>query len=118
MERHGSGRPARPAPGGMTAEDILRTLDAHSNKLRELGAVRLGLFGSYVHGEQSPDSDLDFVVVLREKTFETYMDIKFYLEDLFGRKVDLVIESSIKPIIKERILSEARYAEGLETVSD
>ncbi|GAB4512249.1 MAG: hypothetical protein OHK0046_11500 [Anaerolineae bacterium] len=48
----------------LTAETILQTLSEHHETLRELGAVKLGLFGSFVRGEQRPDSDLDFVVVL------------------------------------------------------
>ncbi|AFV22937.1 nucleotidyltransferase [Methanolobus psychrophilus R15] len=44
------------------------------------------------------------------KTFDNYMELKFYLENIFGRKVDLVIETAIKPILREAILKEAVYA--------
>jgi len=43
-------------------------------------------------------------------TFDNYMDLKFYLEDLFKREVDLVIESSIKPRLKDNIMREVVYA--------
>jgi len=40
------------------------------------------------------------------------MNLKFFLEDLFGRKADLVIADALKPQIKERVLEEVKYAEG------
>ena len=69
-------------------------------------SITTGLFGSYARGDSGPDSDLDFVVELDERTFDRYMDLKFYLEDLFELQVDLVPIDSIKPGLRDRILSE------------
>ena len=81
--------------------------------LRRLGVRRLGLFGSVARDEAREASDLDFVVELDEKTFDRYMDLKLYLEDLFECPVDLVLSDSIKPRLRSTILNEAVYAAGL-----
>lgn len=82
------------------------------------GVRRIGLFGSFVRNEARADSDLDVLVEFQdgEETFEHYMDLKFHLEDLFERRVDLVIEASIKPLLQPYILSEAVYVEGSPSV--
>jgi uncharacterized protein len=93
--------------------NVLALLRQHETILKErFGVERIGIFGSFVRGEERPDSDVDVLVVFQkdEETFDHYMDCKFYLEDLFGRKVDLVIEDSIKHRLKEPILNEVVYA--------
>ncbi len=50
-------------------------------------------------------------------TFGGYMDLKFFLEDLLGRRVDLVTKKSIRPGLKERIEREAQYVQGLQALS-
>ncbi len=70
----------------------------------------LGVFGSFVRGEATANSDLDLLVEFKgDITFDNYMDLKFLLEDLFKRKIDLVIKEDIKPQIRERILEETVY---------
>ena len=78
------------------------------------GVERIGIFGSYVRGEEKPGSDVDILVEFREgeKTFHHYMDLKFYLEDLFGLRVDLVIKDAIKPRLREPILTEVIFIQG------
>ena len=75
-----------------------------------MGAQKIGLFGSYSRGTATPDSDLDFLVVLEKSTFDGYMDLKFYLEDLFGLEVDLVLEKGVKPRLRPHIMAEVIYA--------
>jgi predicted nucleotidyltransferase len=96
-----------------TAQQILDTLSAHSQELRRMGARKLGLFGSYRHGTPTAESDMDFLVVLARPSFDDYMTIKFFLEDLFECPVDLVIESDLKPRLSQPILSEVLYATGV-----
>ena len=93
---------------------ILETLASHRQAIRAFGARRLGLFGSWVRGEAKETSDLDFVVEFEpgRKTFDGYMDLKLFLEDLFGRTVDLVTAEGIKPRLRESILREVVYAPG------
>ena len=91
----------------------LSLLRQHEKDIKNrFGVARIGIFGSYVRGEEKPESDVDVLVEFREgeKTFDHYMDLKFYLEDLFGRKVDLVMKEAIKRRLREPILSEVVYA--------
>jgi uncharacterized protein len=91
----------------MTRDDILATIRANEPRLRELTVRELALFGSFARGEGTDASDIDFLVEFERKTFDNYLDTKELLETLFGRKVDLVIKSNIKPRLRDRILSEA-----------
>lgn len=93
--------------------DPLVLLRKHEPELKKkFGVAKIGIFGSFARGEERPDSDIDVIVVFRkgEKTFDHYMDCRFYLEDLFGRKVDLVMKGAIKKRLRPAILREAIYA--------
>jgi predicted nucleotidyltransferase len=96
-----------------TRTQVLEALEGRVPALRRLGVRRLGLFGSVARDEASEVSDLDFIVELDEKTFDRYMELKLYLEELFGCQVDLVFADSIKPRLRSTILDEAVYAAGL-----
>ena len=91
----------------MTRDDILKTIEANRPRLVLLGVSELALFGSFARDEAGPDSDVDFLVEFSEKSFDRYMELKELLEDLLGRKVDLVLKSAIKPRLRDRILNEA-----------
>ena len=92
-------------------EEILQRLQERQEEMRELFTVRrIGLFGSYLKGNESEKSDIDLIVDLSEPTFDHYMDLKFYLEALFERSVDLVLSDTIKPRLKPIIQKEAAYA--------
>lgn len=97
----------------MTREEILEKLKQHRDRIRGFGVRRLGIFGSYARGDQSEGSDMDFLVEFETKTFDNYMDLKFFLEDLFGRKVDLVIADAVKPRLRKPIFDQTVYAKGL-----
>jgi predicted nucleotidyltransferase len=93
--------------------DAISTLKEHEKLIRQkFGVKRIGIFGSFARGEEKEDSDLDVLVTFEEgqKTFDNYMDLKFYLEDLFGREVDLVTEKALKPQLKDIIMKEVVYA--------
>jgi len=97
----------------LTAQEILSRLTQHREKLHELGVRAIGLFGSYQRGTPRLDSDMDFLVELERPSFDSYMDLKFFLEDMFRCRVDLVLAHTIKPRLRPIILSEVAYAEGL-----
>ena len=97
----------------MTPDAILKKLQDNRETIRGFGVRRLGIFGSYARGEQSETSDMDFLVEFDKKTFDNYMDLKFFLEDLLGRRVDVVIADSVKPRLRKPIFEETVYAEGL-----
>lgn len=101
------------SPPMWTASKILAFLAQKQEALQAMGVQRLGLFGSYSRGEASGDSDIDFLAVLSEPSFRRYMDVKFFLEDLFHRQVDLVLEESLREEIRPRVLSEVKYVAGL-----
>ena len=94
-------------------KEILKILEEYRNIIRGYGVRRLGLFGSCARGECSEASDLDFVVEFEKKSFDAYMDLKLFLEELFGCPVDLVISDAIKPRLRATILDEAIHAPGL-----
>jgi hypothetical protein len=96
-----------------SAAEILQTLEKNRTKLKSFGVRRLGLFGSAARGEATEGSDLDFLVELEKKSFDAYMDLKDFLEELFCCKVDLVMKDAIKPRLREPILKETIYAQGL-----
>jgi uncharacterized protein len=93
-------------------EDVLKLIEQNQAALRKLGVRRLGLFGSCARGEATAESDLDFVVEFSEKSFDAYMDLKSFLENLFRSRVDLVTMSSIKPRLLQIIQRETVYATG------
>ena len=71
---------------------------------------RIGIFGSYARGEENAESDIDIIVELDEQTFGQYMDLKFRLEEVLQRPVDLVIADTVKPRLKPIIEREVIYA--------
>jgi predicted nucleotidyltransferase len=96
----------------MTLDEVLITIERNKDAVRAFGVKKLGVFGSVVRGEATENSDLDFLVQLEKETFRAYMGLCFFLEDLFKRKVDLVLIGSIKERLRDRILEEVHYVEG------
>ncbi len=95
----------------MTKATILDFLRIHKNEMnRKFGLVKIGLFGSYVRGEQSEDSDIDLAVEIEsDNKFRSFFGLKAYLEDGLNKKIDLGIESSIKPFVRKYIDNEIEY---------
>ncbi len=92
-------------------EEIKRTLLQHKAELKKKFKVKtIGVFGSYVRGEQKRGSDVDVLVEFEEPVglFE-FMRLEFYLSDLLGVKVDLVSKKALKPYIGEYIKMEVVY---------
>lgn len=99
----------------LSQQEILEKLSKNLKMWKDrYGVKRIALFGSYIHEEQKETSDIDLLVEFDEQamTFDNYMDLKFDLEDLFQKPVDLVILDDIKPALKPSILKSAKYAEG------
>lgn len=91
--------------------DVLRTIrDMQSELADRFTVLRIGVFGSFARGKTGPESDVDILVELREPTFDNYMDLKFYLEEILDNSVDLVIHDAIKPRLKPIIEQEVVYA--------
>ena len=94
-------------------ETVFQTIEENAEAIRALGVQRLSLFGSCARGDCNADSDLDFVVSLEHKTFDAYMDTKLFLESIFNCGVDLVLDNTIKPRLRRRIMAEMIDASGL-----
>ena len=96
----------------MDNNEILSTIKENDSKISEFGVKEIGLFGSYSMNKQTENSDIDILVKFYEgkKNFDNYMDLKFYLQDLFNKKVDLVIADNIKSELEEEILGSVKYA--------
>ena len=82
---------------------------AHIQKVFHVKEI--GLFGSLIKGTQTTKSDIDVLVEFEKghKDFFNYMRLKYYLEEMLGREVDLIIKGAIKPRLKEKILNEVVY---------
>lgn len=95
-----------------TKQDILAVISENQARIRALGVRRLGLFGSFLHGEQRSDSDVDFIVEFQpgRKTFDNFMELTFLLEGLLQRRVELVTTEALSPYIGPHILEEVEYA--------
>lgn len=91
--------------------EIFALLAENESRLRRLGVRRCGLFGSFARDEQSELSDVDILVDFEEgrKTFDNFMEVAFLLEDVFGRRVELVTRESLSPYIGPHILREVEY---------
>ncbi|MEM1507006.1 MAG: nucleotidyltransferase family protein [Thermoproteota archaeon] len=92
-------------------EEVKRVLSEHKDELRERFKVKeIGIFGSFVRGEQRKRSDIDILIEFEEppSLFE-FMDLEDYLSKLLGLKVDLVTRDALKPRIGEHILREVVY---------
>jgi len=96
----------------MEKNTILEFLEKNTKQINKYGVKKIGLFGSFVTEKNTYNSDIDVLVDFEtgKKTFDNYMDLKFFLEDKLKRKVDLVIEKNIKPELKKEILSTVKYA--------
>jgi uncharacterized protein len=97
-----------------TRLQTLQILEDNLERIKAFGVKQLGIFGSVARDEETEKSDIDVLVDLERETFDNYMGLLFYLEGLFGKKVDLAIKNSLKSRIKERILSETVYIKGFQ----
>lgn len=94
-----------------TKQDIINVLDQNQSRLRALGVKRIGLFGSFVRGEQRLDSDIDLLVEFEpgRKTFDSFMELSFFLEEALEHRTELVTMEALSPYLGPHILKEVEY---------
>ncbi len=95
-----------------TKAEVLALVRQHSDRIRNFGVCRIGLFGSFVRDQAiTPESDVDFLLdfVKGQKTYRNLMDLGYFLEDLLGRKVELVTRESLSPYIGPHILQTVEH---------
>ncbi len=104
-------------PPKLDKKAVTDYLRAHQRELRGLGVARLGLFGSFVRDEATPESDIDVLVEFEvgKKSFTAFMELAFWLEDALQRPVELVTPESLSPYLAPRILSTVEYIVGRES---
>lgn len=90
-------------------KDILERLREAEEEIRAMGIRHLALFGSAARDELRPGSDVDLLVEFAagEKSFDRFLALSDLLEDLLGRRVELVTTEALSPFIGSRILAEA-----------
>ena len=104
-----------PSPTGdgenlMQRDEVIRTLAEHRTQLRAMGVKSLALFGSVARGDDRPDSYIDLLVEFQGRaTFDQYTDLKFLLEDLLGRRVDLVSSRGLRPQVRSFVERDMLY---------
>jgi len=91
-------------------EEIKKILRTHKEELREkYGIEEIGIFGSYVRGEQKEDSDIDILIEFKPDariSLLDFVELENHISDLLRVKVDLVEKSALKPRIGKHILKE------------
>ena len=98
---------AREPGAALRLEDVVDRLKLHRDEVRRLGVRSLSLFGSVARDEARPDSDVDLLATFESPvTSDAFFGAKFFLEDLLGKRIDLVTESALRDPIREAIARE------------
>ena len=95
----------------LNKEDIFKLLKQNKEKLKKYNVKKIGLFGSVLREEHTNESDIDIAIEIdkEKKNIHTFLALKREMESVFNKKVDLGIESSLKPIAREQIKKEIIY---------
>jgi predicted nucleotidyltransferase len=95
-----------------TKDNILKTLKSNKLKLTKFGISSVGLFGSYIRGEQSSESDIDLLIdfELEKENFDNFMAVCDLFEKIFkNEKIEVVTKNGLSPYIGPKILNEVQY---------
>jgi hypothetical protein len=95
-----------------TKDEVFNLLRQNGAQLRRFGVGRISVFGSFARGEPKDDSDVDILVEFEpeQESFDNFLGLAEFLEELFGRKVDLLTPESLNPRFGHYILEEAEHA--------
>jgi predicted nucleotidyltransferase len=98
----------------LTKDEILDAIRKHRDILLKYKVREIGLFGSFVRGEQEDGSDIDLIVDFEEPSIENLMGLSSFLENLFGKRVEILTPAGVDSIrinhIKEEIKGSIVYA--------
>ena len=94
-----------------TKENVLELIRSNQDKIRSYGVRKLGLFGSFVRGEQKPESDIDLLVEFQQdkKSFDNFIQLAFFLEEILEHRVELITIDALSPYIGPHIIKEVEY---------
>lgn len=94
----------------MNKNDILNKLRELKPFLnREYSVKEIGLFGSFASDSAKADSDIDLLIELEKPIGWKFFSLEIYLEEIFGRKIDLVTKNALRERLKEDILNKVNY---------
>ena len=97
----------------MTTKDyILASIKSYKPELLRFGIIKVGLYGSYLKGEQSDKSDIDILIDFEpdKENYDNYMAVCDIFEKLFkNEKVEIVTKNGLSPYIGPKILNEVQY---------
>lgn len=94
----------------ITKNDILNKLsDLKPILYKDYSVKQIGLFGSFSDDSNTDESDIDLLVEFEKQIGWKYFSLEIYLENVFGRKIDLVTKNALKEQIKDNILSQVKY---------
>ena len=95
----------------ITKEEVLELIRSNQDKIRSFGVRKLGLFGSFVRREQKPESDIDLLVEFEQdkKSFDNFIQLAFFLEEILARRVELITSDALSPYIGPHIIREVEY---------
>lgn len=90
---------------------LLSLLISNQARIQQYGVEKLGIFGSFARNEQRADSDIDLLVEFKpgQKNFDNFMQLSFFLEELFHRPVELVTPESLSPYTGPKIMDTIEY---------
>lgn len=92
--------------------NVLKVLKSHKKEIKtKYDVKRIGIFGSYAKGLQNEQSDVDILVEFEKPSYDNFMDLSFFLEDLFSKKVDLLTPNSLSPFMKTSVEKEVVWCE-------
>lgn len=93
----------------LSREQAIQRLRSVEAQIRRLGVRRLALFGSVVRNQASATSDVDVLVQFdpNKKNLDSFMGLAFLLDDVLGRRAEIVTTESLSPYLGPHILREA-----------
>lgn len=92
----------------LSIKRIMEILKENKKEIKMYSVKKLGVFGSFLKGEQRVKSDIDVIVEFERTNFDNFMGLKLFLEKLFNRNIDLIVERTLKPEFKY-VKREAKY---------
>ena len=94
----------------ITKNDILVKLrEIKPSLYKDFAVTRIGLFGSFSEGLNTAESDIDLLVELEKPIGWKFFTLELYLQNIFGRKIDLVTKNALKEQIRETILEQVNF---------
>jgi len=92
----------------LNSKQIIRKIESNKKEIKKKGVKKIGLFGSFLKGKQKPRSDVDILVEFKVVNADNYFELWELLEKILRKKIDLVIESNLRPELNY-VKKEAKY---------